>query len=358
MLEVCQNYEPKGTKIHTEAPKGAVTISQFIKGTREGTLDRKSLDAMDDTTQHNIIATGQHRKDIDTASTSPESNSVITEYRNGYMWKTNQYTSDNKDCKATRNMYNRQSWESEKYHGALSDSNPNGRLSSSAEMNTTMLCKRVGDAKYHQITETGSESQRVQSSEGGIYISDISESIFAKTKRSNSFTGAASYGEQTAQQNKPNDTDTTYSLAETENGILLNAFVTDLRNKRKTNRNYPNDLLSFTNNKFTYIKGPLGFPTIFRDSQQNEMIKSESSTMPLTVFSAYTPSHIEENAIAVQPTDKVHLLARHNQWIYVRIAFSKRIESKGKTGWIPEYTLIEPELFSRRLCIQQPHTYL
>ncbi|GFE54361.1 proteasome assembly chaperone 3, putative [Babesia ovis] len=346
MLEVYQRYDRKGLHVYTQALDAVVPSSQRLREKQEGLSRFKSLEAMDDTVQHTIIATGQHRKDIDTASTSPESNSVVTDYRSGFAWKNNPYVSDSKDTKtsAGSNPFKHSSWESDAYAGAMSDSNTNSRAECSSEVNTAIMCKRMPDSIYNQRNDTAEESQRFKSSEAGVYSLGISDTIYAKTKRSNSFTGPASYSGdpagQTLQQENFYETDSAYNTALPENPDVVTRFMTDLRRKRIANARYPNDILSYTNNKFVYHKGPLGFPTVFRDSQSKEVVRSESSTMPLTVFSAYSPSHIEENAIAVQPTDKVDMLARHNHWLYVRIAKSKRAEAVGKTGWIPEEAFV------------------
>ncbi|ORM39506.1 uncharacterized protein BXIN_2851 [Babesia sp. Xinjiang] len=355
MLEVCQKYDQKGLQSNAQVLNVVLPLSQMLKGKRESQPVCRTFDAMDDTGHRNTVAIGQQRKDIDTASTSPESNSVMTEYRNGFTWKNNPYTTDFKDIKSpqTQNDMERGSWDTDTYASALLDGNASICRSCNSEETPSSMSQRMADLAYLK-SDAIKLAMVGKSLEAPEYRRDIHDKSYAKTKRASSFSGAASYGGDptdysTQRQYNSEETDTTHSEVVPDSGELVANFMTDLRKKRSANTKYPTDTLSFVNNKYTYDRGPLGFPNVVRDAHLNEMIKNDATTVPFTVFSAYTPSHNEENAITVQPADKVCMLARHNQWIYVSIAESEDVESIGTTGWIPEDTIIEPELFARSL---------
>ncbi|GBE60119.1 hypothetical protein, conserved [Babesia ovata] len=323
----------------------------MARGKRDSAHVCKTLDSMDKSGQHAIIGTGQRRKDIDTASTSPESNSVNPDYGAAYAWNNSAHVTDLKDVKGSIGSKGgkRSSWEAPAWATAQSDMTTNSGTNNGSDDTAVTFSKQVPDG------------MRFKSDTGGLYrnrqsavSSEGPNMMFSKAQRANSFSGSASYGGgadaySDAGPYKAHGIASSHDPALAEAAEQLARYAADLRRKRNANAKYPHEATSYTNNKYAYELGPLGFPTVFRDTESEEVVRSDTSTMPLTIFSAYTPSRLEDNAIAVQPSDKVDLLARHNHWLYVRIAKSETPDAVGRTGWIPEKTLLEPELFSRRL---------
>ncbi|CDR94734.1 hypothetical protein, conserved [Babesia bigemina] len=351
MLDVCRGANQNHFELDAPLQKLIIPLSLMARGKRDSAHVCKTLDSMDKSGHGAIIGAGQRRKDIDTASTSPESNSINPDYGAAYAWSNSAHVTDLKDVKGGigAKAGKRSSWEVPGWATAQSDMTTNSGTNNGSDDTAASFSKRVPDGMRFKSDTGGLFRHRhsAMSSEGP-------EMMFPKAPRASSFSGMASYGGGAyarfdAGPDKAYYVDSAHDPALAEAAEQLSRYAADLRRKRGANAKYPHEATSYTNNKYAYERGPLGFATVFRDTESDDVVRSDTSTMPLTIFSAYTPLRLEDGAIAVQPSDKVDLLARHKHWLYVRVAKSRVPESVGRSGWIPEETLLEPELFSRRL---------
>ncbi|UKK00843.2 hypothetical protein MACK_000917 [Theileria orientalis] len=71
---------------------------------------------------------------------------------------------------------------------------------------------------------------------------------------------------------------------------------------------------------------------------------TQSNGPPVTV-KVYTSWNGDgENTTSVKKSEKVQLVARSGNWIYVRV-----LSNLNRCGWIPEFTLVESEMLSRKM---------
>ncbi|GIX62427.1 uncharacterized protein BcabD6B2_18620 [Babesia caballi] len=302
MLDVCQGANQKLLELTTPLLSLFAPLSLMVRGKRDAAPVCKTIDAMDEAGHRSGVGAGQRRKDTDTASTTPESNSVNADCGSTDAWSHSARVTDLKDVKGAK----RAPWDTPAWTATLSDMTTNSGTQCSSDDVGTEASQMAPDGKYHKS----------ESDDRGAELPGILGA--SKYKRSNSFAGAASYGGATQAATTAENSweaDSSYHGAASDGGDVLRRFMADLRRKRMANAKYPSDTASYTNNRFAYVRGPLGFPTVFRDTETREVVRSECSTLPLTVFSEFTPSHLEDNAVAVQPSDKVDIIARHNRWL-------------------------------------------
>lgn len=362
MLEICPSLNSKWIHGTRSSVQPIDELPKMPRYTGDFDLNHNSPNTIDMKGQQVLINHNQRRKDIETASTSPGSISVNVDHPAGHAWNgTTIHGLKNAagSFSIMTSVGGNQPWKT-----TQSDmvSNNCAATATTDECIETMR-KRFAELHYRKSDNAEANHNNVHGDNSADKI--MADIIANKGRRSSSFTGAASYTQGPMERTvsvrsgpiRTYESDTSYQDNDDGSYEEIEEYINDLKNKRQSNQKYPFDLSSPYNNKFVYKSGPLGFMAVFRDTESNELVRSNASTLPFTVFSDFKPSQQEENAIAVGTGDKVDIIARLNRWLYVRIAKSHSTQEVGKKGWIPEYALLEPEIFSRDLHHTTPNTH-
>lgn len=366
MLDVYLGTNHNSSEVDAPIFKSVTALSQMARYKRESGPVCKTLDGMDMKGQRAMMKPIQRKEAIDTASTSPASNSIHPDCSSGFTWSNGMVVTELRDVKGDLNGKG-SGWNTDVWNASQSDfTSTNSGTNGSVDGISHAIGMRSPATHYkHSGTSEGS-FKHVSADSSGDGIDGMS--FFKKGVRSNSFSNTVSYSSGTIEESAtlppagstksmPSDGALSYVSTQPDNTVVVGQYIEDLGRKRASNTKYPHETSSYTNNSFLYQPGPFGFPTMFRDIECGDVERSKFGMAPLTVFTAFSPSQHEENAIAVHVGDKVDVIARHNRWIYVNVAKSSRPEVVGSSGWIPEHALVEPEIFARQLHHSSLHTH-
>ncbi|XP_953654.1 uncharacterized protein TA16435 [Theileria annulata] len=82
--------------------------------------------------------------------------------------------------------------------------------------------------------------------------------------------------------------------------------------------------------------------TFDKDLDLTTITHSNGPPVTMKVYTSWSSD--SENTTSVKKSEKVQLVARSGNWIYVRVN-----SNPNRYGWIPEFTLVESEMLSRKM---------